>query len=202
MNRKRLNILIIGIILAIILWFAWEYFIRKEAFLNSRGRDMYRKGKVEAAQNYFRKNSLRNPKDDLAAENLGKAQYRSKDFDEAEKSFKNSLAHSDDPAAIHYQLGNTHYQRQQYKEALEQYRQGLLLKPTDEDLRANYELALKALEKQEQPQSQPKDEPKEEPEEKKDKEELKNRLRALDQKESSDRRRRQTAPADPGGKWW
>ncbi|MDZ4121972.1 MAG: tetratricopeptide repeat protein [Candidatus Cloacimonadaceae bacterium] len=206
---KLLGIILFALLILLLLYIAFEVFIRRDALSNSRGIFDFARAKYANAENIFRKNALRNVGDDIASGNLAKSFYKQENYDEAEKAFKNALPNAKDPAQEYYNLGNSQFRQENYEEALKAYREALLLNPNDQDTKANYELALIARQQQQQ-QKQDGDQDKKEqdkkqeekPQESQDKEELRNRLRALDQKESSDRRRQQKGPTEQNRNWW
>lgn len=198
-SRKRLLLIVLMALLLMIIGFIlWTWLFNRPAVINSKGRHAYQSEDFAGAERQFRANSLRPEPDSIASANLARSQYKQGKYDQTEQTLNSYL---DSPSRQHqsnawYDLGNASFRLNKYQEALDSYKQALLLNPSNEDAKANYELALQKLQQQ---QNQPQEE---QPRENEQKEDILNRLRALDRVESQDRQQQQR-PANPQeGKWW
>jgi tetratricopeptide (TPR) repeat protein len=120
--------------------------------LTAEGRRRYSEGNHPEALKSFEQAAASRPKDRAARLNLADALYKYGKYDEAAALFK---ALGDDPKAplaadARFNLGNTLFQKQDYPGAVRAYRDALAVAPTDADAVRNLELALRALQKQQQ----------------------------------------------------
>ncbi|MCB5265135.1 MAG: tetratricopeptide repeat protein [Candidatus Cloacimonetes bacterium] len=194
MTRKQKILLIILAVLLLLL--ILELGFRPQVFRNSLGRELLNLKRYENAEKLF----ARNQEDGgaVAAGNLAKSRYKQGNFAEAEAASEEALTKDSDAAALHYDRGNIAYQKEDYEAAVKSYEQALLGDPTDEDCKANLELALKKLDENPPP---PESEP--EPEdEQRDEEEVRNILEALDNLEARDRKNQNDKTPPKTQNWW
>jgi Ca-activated chloride channel family protein len=146
--------------------------------LTEEGRKQYKQGNAPKALEAFTKASAARPADPRAQFNLADAYYKSGNYDEARTRYEALGADPRSPlaASARYNLGNTLFQKQDYPGAVRAYRDALRLAPGDKDTRHNLEMALRALQQQQQPkpdknqqEPQGKDDKKEQPQGDKDK---------------------------------
>ena len=104
-----------------------------------------------------------------------------------------------------YNLGNTLYQTEKYEEAAAAYRRSLLTNPEDLDAKRNLELALRALEQQQQqpqqeqqPEQQPENEEGEEDKDQKEQQQPEQQSEPSDEDRPQDQERQQEPREDPG----
>jgi len=107
------------------------------------------------------------------------------------------LNNAQDKKDILYDRGNIAYLQKDYQKALKDYKEALLLNPNDDDLRANYELTLRKLQKQPNPQPLM-----QQNEDKHKDEDILNILKGLDNKESTDRQQQKPKQSFKTDKWW
>ena len=101
-------------------------------------------------------------------------------------------------AALHYDRGNIAFQKEDYEAAVNSYEEALLIDPSDEDCKANLELALKKLD-----ENPPEPELEQESEdEQRDEEEVRNILEALDNLETRDRKKQENKTPPKTQNWW
>lgn len=83
---------------------------------------------------------------------IGNVLYRHEDFEGAADAFQRALVSAPDDLVSRaaYNLGNARYELQEFQEALEAYQRALAADPSDLDAKRNLELALRALERQQQ----------------------------------------------------
>jgi len=124
--------------------------------LNNSGVDSYKiKQFVDAEVNF--KKGLEKSKDSFELNyNLGDAYYKQQRYDEAIKSFQNSLSHTEDgnlKSKAFHNIGNSLLKSQKIKESVEAYKNSLKLNPGDKETKYNLSYALSLL-KQQQDQQQ------------------------------------------------
>ena len=126
--------------------------------LTAQGRKLYADGDAPKSVDAFGKAAAARPKDPRAKFNLADALYKAGKFDEAKALYEPLAADARSPLAgpARYNLGNTLFQKQDYPGAVRSYRDALRLTPSDADTRRNLELALRALQQQQQQQQQQK----------------------------------------------
>ena len=192
-TKTRRNIIIIIAVILVLL--ILELIFRPKVLRQSLAEPFYQAKKYSRAEELFRKNSLKS--DALANANLAKCLYRQNRFAEADSAASIALNSAQDKKDILYDRGNIAYQQKDYSKALKDYKEALLLNPEDDDLRANYELTLRKMNKQPPPPvglQQNKDD--------KEKEAIRNILEGLDNKESSDRQQLHSKQSLKTDKWW
>ena len=125
------------------------------------GQASLAKGDFDASQKAFESALSLSPQSGEARNDLGEAQYRAKQYAQAQKTFeqgkKAALPASQARAA--YQTGNSLFRQNKLEEAAEGYRQALRLDENDEDARYNLQITLDRLHRN-QPDKKPADKPK------------------------------------------
>ncbi|HXV76675.1 MAG TPA: tetratricopeptide repeat protein [Candidatus Polarisedimenticolaceae bacterium] len=97
---------------------------------------------------------------------VGNVLYRQGDYEGAAEAFTRALVTAPDELAplAAFNLGNARFQQREYGDAADAYRRALEGRPDDADAKRNLELALRALEQQEQqPQQDSQQDPSEDP---------------------------------------
>ncbi len=118
------------------------------------GRAEYARGSHPQALSAFERAAAARPQDPVTRFNVADGLYKNGKYDEAASLFR---ALGEDPASplaapARFNLGNSLYQKQDYRGAIRAYRDALRAAPRDEDTRRNLELALRALQQQEEQQ--------------------------------------------------
>lgn len=124
--------------------------------LNNSGVDSYKKQQFVDAEINFKKGLEKSQESYELNYNLGDAYYKQQRYDEAIKSFQNSLTHTEDgimKSKAFHNIGNSLLKSQKIKESVEAYKNSLKLNPDDKDTKYNLSYALSLL-KQEQDQQQ------------------------------------------------
>ena len=119
--------------------------------------ELYRKGRFAEAEKGYAQSDMDNPKDLRYRYNRGCAAYQSGDYQAAAAAFASVLRRSEDDDIrfkAAYNLGNAAYQQGDFKSAAKHYKQAITQDPSSEDARHNLELAVRALQKQQEQQSQ------------------------------------------------
>ena len=142
----------------------------------AEGRGEYDKGNHPQALKAFEKAAGARPGDPGVRFNLADGLYKNARYDEAAALFGAlGEAPSALAAASRYNLGNTLYQKQDYRGAVKAYREALHAAPNDADTRRNLEVALRALQEQEdqEKKQQQQDQQKQDPKDQKKKDDQK-----------------------------
>ncbi|HPW55482.1 MAG: VWA domain-containing protein [Thermoanaerobaculaceae bacterium] len=123
----------------------------------SAGRTLYDEGNYPKALERFTEAASFRPEDARARFNLADALFKAGKLDEAAAIFRALGERDDAPLAFEsrYNLGNVELSKQQFPAAVGAYRKALKLRHDDPDTRRNLELALRAIQQQQQnPQQQ------------------------------------------------
>lgn len=123
--------------------------------LNNDGVDLYKEKKFTDSEIHFKKGLNEAPNNFEANFNLGDSYYKQERYDEAIKTFQNSLDKSDDPALkakVYHNIGNALLKSKKIKESIEAYKNSLKLNPDDQETKYNLSYALSLLKKQNQQQ--------------------------------------------------
>lgn len=123
------------------------------------GNRHYAEGKYDEANNSYRDAQIDNPESPIIHFNIGDVQYQKRNYEEALKTFQQTIQKSNDAALqaqAYYNLGNTLYRLNRLPESIMAYQQALKLAPHDEDAKYNLEYVRAKLkqEAQKQPQDQ------------------------------------------------
>jgi Ca-activated chloride channel family protein len=123
--------------------------------------ELYRKGRFAEAEKAYAQSDMDNPKDLRYRYNRGVAAYQAGDYQGAAAAFASVLRRSQDDdirAKAAYNLGNATYKQGDFQSAVNHYKQAIAQDPSSEDARHNLELAVRAVQMQQQQQSrQPQD---------------------------------------------
>lgn len=172
-----------------------------KAMTNSKGRAAYTRHDYQKAEQTFRNNAERYPKDAVLQYNQGNALFQMKKDKEAAAAWQKALDSKDTKlqSRAWHNLGNQQFQAKQYQEAMESYRKAVLADQDNQPARKNYDLAKRLLLKQQsQSQNQPQNQ-----QQKEQQQEAERILKALEQKEITDRQNKQTTPQRMrNNKWW
>lgn len=120
--------------------------------LTAAGQKEYAQGNHPEALRAFEKAAGARPDDIRTRFNLADGLYKNGKYEQAEPLYRALAGDPRSPLAgpARYNLGNTLYQKQDFKGAVGAYRESLHLDPEDMDTKRNLELALRALERQEE----------------------------------------------------
>lgn len=212
-NGKKMNGSVIAL-MAIILMFALPntnlHALRmpwSKAMTNSKGRTAYNKQDFKEAEKLFTQNSKDFPNDKILPFNLGNSYYQLNNPSEANRAWQEAASSKIDrvKSKAYYNLGNAQFKGKDYGKAMDSYRMAILADNSNHSARLNYDLAKRMLMQQNNSQNsiqQDNNEMKHSP--KTDKQEAAERiLKALEQKEVTDRQNRQQEPQRmQNNKWW
>ena len=118
------------------------------------GNRNYSEGDYDKALELYREALEENPDSPAIRFNLGDAQFRKEEMEDAADSFSRALQ-TEDPgikSRAQYNLGNSLYRQGKLQESLSAYREALKLAPGDRDAKHNLEFVLKQLQEQQQQQ--------------------------------------------------
>lgn len=130
-----------------------------------KGNKLYRQGDYPAAETEYRKALEKVPLSNRALFNLGAAQYKQGNYEEAARIYSDLSASGipdDMKAKALHNLGNARVKTEEYGPAVDAYKQALRINPKDDDTRYNLEYARRLLTEQQQQQQQKNQEQKEE----------------------------------------
>ena len=116
------------------------------------GRGEYARGNHPQALSAFERAAAARPQDPAVRFNVADGLYKNGKYDEAAALFRALGADPASPVAgaSRYNLGNSLFQKKDYRGAIQAYRDALRVVPGDEDTRRNLEMALRALQEQEE----------------------------------------------------
>ncbi|HPB18466.1 MAG TPA: tetratricopeptide repeat protein [Candidatus Cloacimonas sp.] len=191
-KTRRIILILIAVILLLLIL---ELLFRPKAVRQAFADSFYRAKKYPRAEELFRKNATSN--DVTANANLAKSLYRQNRYAEADSAAEIALNIAKDKKDLLYDSGDIAYQQKDYQKALKHFKEALLLDPDDEDLRANYELTLRKLHKQLRPTA-----PSQQNKDNQEQEAIRNILKGLDNKESTDRQQLKQKQSSKTDKWW
>ena len=120
-----------------------------------KGNDAYHQKEYEKAAGEYKKVLAADPTNNTAQYNLGNAQYRNQNTEEALAAYDIALANARtkaEKAGILYNKGVVLQQNKRLPECVEAYKKSLKLNPADEDTRQNLQKALQQLKQQQQQQ--------------------------------------------------
>lgn len=123
--------------------------------LVNEGVDQYSDKKYPEAEVNFKKGLEASPNSFQAEFNLGDSYFRQQRYDEAVKSFQQSIVKTDDKnlkAQAFHNIGNSLLKAQKLKESVEAFKQSLKLNPYDKETKYNLSYALNLMKDQQQNQ--------------------------------------------------
>lgn len=151
------------------------------------GNRNYSEGDYDKALELYREALEESPDSPAIRFNLGDAQFKKEEMEDAADSFSRALQ-SEDPgikSRAQYNLGNSLYRQGKLQESLSAYREALKLAPGDRDAKHNLEFVLKQLQEQQQQQKNQDQQGEGEQEEDKDKSQDESRSDGEDQSQQS-----------------
>ena len=134
------------------------------------GNRNYSEGDYDRALELYREALEENPDSPAIRFNLGDAQFKKEEMEDAADSFSRALQ-TEDPgikSRAQYNLGNSLYRQGKLQESLSAFREALKAAPGDRDAKHNLEFVLKQLQEQQQQQKNQDQQGEEEPEKDKD----------------------------------
>ena len=178
------------------LFFAVRIEAQKENALIRKGNHFYKEQKLDQSKLEYQKAIQQSPENPTAHYNLGNAQYRSSEWEDAASSYEQSIHNSNEKSFSekgYYNKGVALIRDQKLAESIDSWKQALKLDPNDQEARENLQKALMELKKQQSQQNkenqkqQSKDQeeqPKPQPS-KLSKQQVEQLLKALEQKEKN-----------------
>lgn len=151
---------------SILLWhflsiISWNLQAQEENALIRHGNKFYKERQFEKSVQEYEKAIGLNPANPVANYNLGNAQFRKEKFEEAVKSFDNSIAKASESVLrqqAYYNKGVSFTKQEKLEESIEAYKNALKLNPNDGDARHNLQKALLELRKKQPPKKEEKKE--------------------------------------------
>jgi Ca-activated chloride channel homolog len=185
--KNKTFILVTGLLFCSFLWASAQ----KEDVLIRSGNRFYKQKQLDKAKQQYEKAVQQAPQNPVAAYNLGNAQFRKDEYDDAVKSYDETISHSSDNAAKEkglYNKGVAQIRSKKLEESIASWKDALKLDPTDLEARENLQKALLELKLRQPPppeKNNQKDQKKEQkPQQSKlTKQQVDQLLKALEQKE-------------------
>lgn len=118
-------------------------------------RKLYHEKKYSESLDKYKAAQRKAPKSVDLSDEVGQTAYKAEDFEQAEKSFAESLSNktqAKDKAKAYHNLGNAKFKQKKYDEAIDAYKQSLRQNPNDEQTRYNLAEAMKKSAKKQQSQ--------------------------------------------------
>jgi tetratricopeptide (TPR) repeat protein len=130
---------------------AFALFAQKEKADISKGNQLYQEQKYKEAEEAY-KNGVAKKEQSVAANfNLGDAQYKQKNFTDAQAQFTKIAQSANNKkvaAEAYHNLGNSLLQSKKLEESIDAYKKALINNPKDDQTRYNLAYAQKMLQKQ------------------------------------------------------
>lgn len=201
---SRLQLILALILLILVLALLLELILAPQLLRGSLAATHYKAGRYDKASRIYQQLREQKPRDQIAPHNEAKAMYKKGDFPAASSTLKDLETKRKNDPGLEYDLGNAAFKQNDFKAAVDHYKQAILLDPKDYDAKANYELALRKLnEQQQKAQNQPQAQPRDPGEQKKEENpDYDNVLGALDQREALDRQQTQKPRVSKPKNWW
>lgn len=117
--------------------------------------ELYRNGRFAEAEKAYASLDMDHPKDIRYRYNRGCAAYRNSNYQESKSAFSSALKRSDNKEIQFnalYNLGNTAFKQGDFASASACYKKAIIIDPGNEDVRYNFELALREIEKRKKDQ--------------------------------------------------
>ena len=123
-----------------------------------KGNELYKKQQYDKANEAYQQALAKDPSNPTANYNNGNANFRQNKFDEAIKSFDNTINTNDKnlKQQSYYNKGVTLSKQQKLMESIDAWKEALRLNPTDKQTRENLEKALRELKKKQEEENQKK----------------------------------------------
>jgi Ca-activated chloride channel family protein len=177
---KKGKCIVLFILVAAALTASLQVSAQKENALIRSGNRYYKQKQIDQSEKQYQEAVKTAPENPTANYNLGNAQFRKNNFEEAARSYETSVAHSTDKTGREkglYNKGVALAKQKKLPESIDAWKNALKLDATDEDARENLQ---KALMEQKQQQSQQKDQ--------KDQKDKKDKKDQKDQKDDKDKK--------------
>ena len=179
-----------------------------------KGNELYKKKQYDKANAAYQEALLKNPSNAIANFNSGNANFRQNKFDEAIKSFDNTINNTRDKnlqQQAYYNKGVALSKQQKLAESIEAWKEALKLSPNDKETRENLEKALREKKQEEEKQKkknkqqEKQEKQKSQPKSKLNQQQVEQLLRALQEKEkdvnSKLNQNKVPAPTKPDKDW-
>ena len=168
-------------------------FAQKAGSFIRNGNKLYKQNNFAGSESEYKKALTHTPDHPLANYNLGNAQFRNNELDEAVSSYDNTVKNTNSKKPVveqaYYNKGVTFSKQQKLQESIDAWKNALKINPADQEARENLQKALLEQKKQQQQQKQDKD--KKNDEKKDDKK---------DKKEQDKKNKEQQQPEQPQSK--
>lgn len=122
-----------------------------------RGNSSYADGKFDEAKVHYDKALSNNPSSYKGNYNLGNANYKQENFEDAVSIYEQAIASSNtdsEKSDAFHNLGNTYLQSGKYEESIKAYKNALRINPQADDSRYNLAFSKKMMRQEEQQKNQ------------------------------------------------
>ncbi|HEX9513671.1 MAG TPA: tetratricopeptide repeat protein [Puia sp.] len=184
---KKGKYIILFILVAVASTVSLRSLAQKENALIRSGNRYYKQKQIDQSQHQYQEAVRSAPDNPTANYNLGNAQFRKNNFEEAAKSYETSVEHSTGNAGREkglYNKGVALAKQKKLPESIDAWKNALKLDASDEDARENLQKALMEL-KQQQSRQQ------------KDQKDQKDKKDQKDQKDQKDEKKNQEQQQQP-----
>jgi len=179
-ERRRRNLRLATGMGVLLLGFSLSSPAQKENPLIRSGNRYYKQKRMDLSQKQYEDAVKKAPANPTANYNLGNAQFRTNNYNDAANSYNTSVEHTNDKTMQEkglYNKGVALVKQQKLKESIDAWKNALKLDASDEDARENLQKALQQLKQQQQSQQE------KEKKEQKDKKEQNKKEQNKDQQE-------------------
>lgn len=127
---------------------------QNEDALIRRGNRAYSQNQLDKSRQDYKKALDKSPQNPVAHYNLGNAEFRGNAYDEATKSYDESISHSTEKSMSekgYYNKGVSQIKQKQLEESINSWKEALKLDPSDQQARENLQKALMELKMKQPP---------------------------------------------------
>ncbi len=170
-ERRRLQLRPATGVVILLLVFSFSSSAQGENPLIRSGNRYYKQKQLDKSQQQYEEAVRKAPANPTANYNLGNAQFRKNNYNDAANSYDSSVEHATDNTMKEkglYNKGVAMAKQQKLKESIDAWKNALKLDANDEDARENLQKALQQLKQQQQSQQEKEKKDQQEKKDKKD----------------------------------
>lgn len=170
-ERRRLQLRPAAGVIILLLGFSFSSSAQGENPLIRSGNRYYKQKQLDKSQQQYEEAVRKAPANPTANYNLGNAQFRKNNYNDAANSYDSSVEHATDNTMKEkglYNKGVAMAKQQKLKESIDAWKNALKLDANDEDARENLQKALQQLKQQQQSQQEKEKKDQQEKKDKKD----------------------------------
>jgi len=170
-ERRRIRLRPATAVALLLFGFSFSSSAQQENPLIRSGNRYYKQKQLDKSQQQYEEAVKKAPASPTANYNLGNAQFRKNNYNDAANSYDSSIEHATDKTMQEkglYNKGVAMIRQQKLKESIEAWKNALKLDAGDEDARENLQKALQQLRQQQQSQQEKEKKDQKEKKDKKD----------------------------------